>query len=92
MTTWSDELTRDDATTETRYTIFGVPLLMASLTLALPVMPIVAYLLGSGTIDGVGMWLNGVGGWIWSSGFVLLIVLEVVRHTREVVRYIAEKS
>ena len=92
MTTWSDDLTRDDATTETRYTIFGVPLLMASLTLALPVMPIVAYLLGSGTIDGVGMWLNGVGGWIWSSGFVLLIVLEVVRHTREVVRYIAEKS
>ena len=92
MTTWSGDLTRDDATTETRYTIFGVPLLMASLTLALPVMPIVAYLLGSGTIDGVGMWLNGVGGWIWSSGFVLLIVLEVVRHTREVVRYIAEKS
>ncbi len=92
MTTWSDDSTRDDATTETRYTIFGVPLLMASLTLALPVMPIVAYLLGSGTIDGVGMWLNGVGGWIWSSGFVLLIVLEVVRHTREVVRYIAEKS
>ncbi len=92
MTTWSDDLTRDDATTETRYTIFGVPLLMASLTLALPVMPIVAYLLGSGTIDGVGMWLDGVGGWTWSIGFVLLIVLEVVRHTREVVKYNAEKS
>ncbi len=90
MTVWSDEPTRDDATTETRYTIFGVPLLMASLTLALPVMPIVAYLLGSGTIDGVGMWLNGVGGWIWSIGLVLLIVLEVVRHTREVVKYMDE--
>ncbi len=92
MTVWPDDLTRDDATAETRYTIFGVPVLIASLTIALPVMPIIAYLLGSGTIDRLGMWLNGVGGWVWSSGFVLLIVLEVVRHTREVVRYIAEKS
>ena len=92
MTTWSDDSTRDDATAETRYTIFGVPLLIASLTLTLPVMPIVAFLLGSGTIDEVGMLLNGVGGRIWSGGFVVLIVLEVVRHARKVVKYIAEKS
>ncbi len=45
MTIWSDDSNRDNATTETRYTIFGVPLLIASLTLALPVMPIIAYLL-----------------------------------------------
>ena len=92
MTTWSDDSTRDDAATETRYTIFGVPLLIASLTLALPVMPIVAFLLGSGTIDEVGMLLNGAGGWVWSGGFVVLIVLEVVRHARKVVKYVAEKS
>ncbi len=55
-------------------------------------MPIVAFLLGSGTIDEVGMLLNGVGGRIWSGGFVVLIVLEVVRHARKVVKYVAEKS
>ena len=38
------------------------------------------------------MWLMGAGGWIWSSGFVVLIVLEVVRHARKVVKYVAEKS
>jgi len=55
-------------------------------------MPIVGYLLGSGTVDGVGMWLNGAGGWVWSGGFVVLIVLEVVRHARKVVKYVAAKS
>ena len=92
MTICSDDLTRENATTETRRTIFGVPLLIASLTLALPVMPIIAYLLGSGTIDGLGMWLMGVSGWVWIGGFVLLIVLEVVSHAREIVKYIAAKS
>ena len=92
MTIWSDDLTRDNATTETRYTIFGVPLLIASLTLTLPVMPIIAYLLGSGTIDGLGMRLMGVSGWVWIGGFVLLIVLEVVRHTRKIIKHIAAKS
>ena len=91
MTTWSDDSTRDDAATETRYTIFGVPLLIASFTLALPVMPIVAYLLGSGTIDGVGMWFNGVSGWVWSGGFVLLIVLQFASYARGIVKHIAAK-
>ena len=92
MTIWSDDLTRDHATTETRRTIFGVPLLIASLTLAIPVMPFIAYLLGPGTIDGLGMWLMGASGWVWIGGFVLLIVLEVVRHARKIVKYIAAKS
>ncbi len=92
MTICSDDSTRDNATTKTRYTIFGVPLLIASLTLAIPVMPIIAYLLGSGSIDGLGMWLMGVSGWVWIGGFVLLIVLEVVRHAREIVKYIAAKG
>ncbi len=92
MTICSDDSTRENATTETRYTIFGVPLLMASLTLAIPVMPFIAYLLGPGTIDGLGMWLMGASGWVWIGGFVLLIVLEVVSHAREIVAYIAAKS
>ena len=41
MTIWSDDLTRDNATTETRDTIFGVPPLIAWLTLAIPVMPLI---------------------------------------------------
>ncbi len=92
MTIWSDDLTRDNATTETRYTIFGVPLLIVSLTLAIPVMPFIVYLLGPGTIDGLGMWLMGASGWVWIGGFVLLIVLEVVSHAREIVKHIAAKS
>ncbi len=92
MTICSDDSTRENATTETRYTIFGVPLLIASLTLAIPVMPIIAYLLGSGSIDGLGMWLMGVSGWVWIGGFVLLIVLEVVRHARKIIKHIAAKS
>ncbi len=79
------------ATTETRYTIFGVPLLIASLTLALPVMPIIPYLLGSGTIEGLGTWLMGVSGWVWIGGYALLIVLEVVSYVRKIVKHIAAK-
>ncbi len=92
MSIWSDDPTRENATTETRNTIFGVPLLIVSVTLALPVMPIIAYLLGSGTIEGISMWLMGVSGWVWIGGFVLLIVIEVVRHARKIVKHIAAKS
>ncbi len=55
-------------------------------------MRFIAYLLGSGTVDGLGMSLVGASGWVWSGGFVLLIVLEVVSHAREIVKYIAAKS
>ena len=99
MTIWSDELTRDNATTETRDTIFGVPPLIAFFTLAIPVIPIIAYLLGSGTIEGRGMrlmevsgWVIGVSGWVWIGGYALLIVFEVVSYAREIVKHVAAKS
>ena len=92
MTIWSDELTRDNATTETRDTIFGVPPLIAFFTLAIPVIPIIAYLLGSGTIEGLGMRLMGVSGWVWIGGYALLIVFEVVSYAREIVKHVAAKS
>ena len=92
MTIWSDDLTRDNATTETRDTIFGVPPLIAWLTLAIPVMPLIADLLGSGTIEGLGMWLMGVSGWVWIGGYALLIVFEVGIYVREIVKHIAAKS
>ena len=92
MTIRSEDSTRENATTETRYTIFGVPLLFVSVTLVIPVIPFIAYLLGPGTIDGLDMWLRGVSGWVWIGGFVLLIVLEVVRHTRKIIKHIAAKS
>ncbi len=91
MTIWSDDLTRDNATTETRDTTFGVPPLIAFFTLAIPVMPLIAYLLGSGTIEGLGMWLMGVSGWVWIGGYALLIVFEVVSYAREIVKHIAAK-
>ncbi len=92
MTIWSDDLTRDNATTETRYTIFGVPPFIAFFTLVIPVIPFIAYLLGPGTIEGLGMRLMGVSGWVWIGGYVLLIVLEIVSYAREIVKHIAAKS
>ncbi len=92
MTIRSEDSTRENAATETRDTFFGVPLLIVSVTLALPVMPIIAYLLGSGTIEGISMWLMGVSGWVWIGGFVLLIVIEVVRYARKIIKHIAAKS
>ena len=92
MTIWSDDLTRDNATTETRDTIFGVPPLIDIFTLAIPVIPLIVYLLGSGTIEGLGMWLMGVSGWVWIGGYALLIVLKVVSYAREIVKHIAAKS
>ena len=98
MTIWSDDLTRDNATTETRYTIFGVPPFIAFFTLVIPVIPFIAYLLGSGTIEGLGMrlmgasgWVTGVSGWVWIGGYALLIVLEVVSYVRKIVKHIAAK-
>ena len=92
MTIWSDDLTRDNAKTETRDTTFGVPPLIAWLTLAIPVMPLIADLLGSGTIEGLGMWLMGVSGRVWIGGYALLIVFEVGSYVREIVKHIAAKS
>ena len=92
MTVWPDDLTRDDSTTETSNTIFGVPLLIVSVTLALPVIPFIAYLLGPRTIDGFGMWFIGTSGWAWIGGYVLLMVLEVVIYGRKIIKHIAEKS
>lgn len=92
MTIWSDDLTRDNAKTEIRDTTFGVPPLIAWLTLAIPVMPLIADLLGSGTIEGLGMWLMGVSGWVWIGGYALLIVFEVGSYVREIVKHIAAKS
>ena len=98
MTIWSDDLTRDNATTETRDTIFSVPPFIAFFTLAIPVIPLIAYLLGSGTIEGLGMrlvgasgWVMGVIGWVWIGGYALLIVLEVVSYVRKIVKHIAAK-
>ena len=92
MTIWSDDLTRDNATTETRDTIFGVPPLIDIFTFAIPVIPLIVYLLGSGTIEGLGMWLMGVSGLVWIGGYALLIVLKVVSYAREIVKHIAAKS
>ncbi len=91
MTTWSDDLTRDDATTQTSDAIFGFPPLIAFVTLAIPVIPPIAYLLGTGTIEGLGMWLMGVSGWVWIGGYILLIVVQVVSYAREIVKHIAAK-
>lgn len=91
MTIWSDDLTRDNATTETRDTTFGVPPLIAFFTLAIPVMPLIADLLGSGTIEELGTWLMGVSGSVWIGGYALLIVLEVVSYVRKIVKHIAAK-
>ena len=92
MSIWPEVSTRENATTETSDTIFGFPLLIVSVTLALPVMPLIAYLLGPGTIDGLGMWLMGASGWVWIGGYALLIVLEVVINARKIIKHIAEKS
>ncbi len=92
MSIGSEDSTRENATTETRNTIFGVPLLIVSVTLALPVMPFIAYLLGPGTIDRLGMWFMGVGGWVWIGGFALLIVLKVVSNARKIIKHTAAKS
>ena len=92
MTIWSDDSTRENATTETRNTIFGVPLLIVSVTLALPVIPFIAYLLGPGTIDGLGMRLMGTGGLVWIGGFALLVVLEVFSNARKIIKHITAKS
>jgi hypothetical protein len=91
MTIWSDDLTRDNATTETRDTTFGLPPLIVFFTLAIPVMPPIAYLLGSGTIEALGTWLMGVSGWVWIGGYALLIVFEVVSYVRKLVKHIAAK-
>ena len=91
MTIWSDDLTRDDATAETSDAIFGFPPLIAFVTLAIPVMPLIAYLLGSGTIEGLGMWLMGVSGWVWIGGYALLIVIQVASYAREIVKHITTK-
>ena len=92
MTIWSDDSNRENAATETRDTIFGVPPLIAFFTLAIPVIPLIVYLLGSGTIEGLGRWLMGVSGWVWIGGYALLIVFEVVSYAREIVKHIAAKS
>ncbi len=92
MTIWSEVSTRENATTETSDTIFGFPLLIVSVTLALPVMPLIAYLLGPGTIDGLGMRLMGTGGLVWIGGFALLIVLEVFSNARKIIKHITAKS
>jgi hypothetical protein len=91
MTTWSDDLTRDDATTQTSDAIFGFPPFIAFVTLVIPVIPLIAYLLGSGTIEGLGMWLMGVSGWVWIGGYALLIVVQVVSYAREIVKHITAK-
>ncbi len=91
MTIWSDDLTRDDATTETSDATFGFPPFIAFVTLVIPVIPLIAYLLGSGTVEGLGMWLMGVSGWVWIGGYALLIVVQVVSYAREIVKHIAAK-
>ena len=88
MTIWSDDLTRDDAMTETSDATFGFPPFIA---FVIPVIPLIAYLLGSGTIEGLGMWLMGVSGWVWIGGYALLIVVQVVSYAREIVKHIAAK-
>ncbi|MCZ6774169.1 MAG: hypothetical protein O7G83_19605 [Proteobacteria bacterium] len=92
MSIRSEDSIRENSTTETRNTIFGVPVLIVSVTLAIPVIPFIAYLLGPGTIDGLGMWLMGVSGRVWIGGFILLIVLEVVSHAHKTIKHIAAKS
>ncbi|MCZ6838645.1 MAG: hypothetical protein O7G13_05160 [Alphaproteobacteria bacterium] len=91
MTIWSGDLTRDVATTETSDAIFGFPPFIAFVTLAIPVIPLIANLLGSGTIEGLGIWFMGVDGWVWIGGYALLIVLQVVSYAREIVKHIAAK-
>ena len=54
-------------------------------------MPLIANLLGSGTIEELGTWLMGVSGSVWIGGYALLIVLEVVSYVRKIVEHIAAK-
>ena len=92
MTIWSDELTRDNATTETRDTFFGVPLLIVSLTFAMPVVPFIAYLLGPSTFNGIRMWFMEASGLVWIGGFVLLMVIEVVSNARKTIKRVSTRT
>ena len=91
MSIWLDDSSREDSTTETRDTFFGVPLLIVSLTFAMPVVPFIAYLLGPSTINGIRMWFMEASGLVWIGGFVLLMVIEVVSNARKTIKRVSTR-
>ena len=76
---------------ETRKTIFGVPVLMVFLTLLFPVFPLIISVMGPGTIDDLGMWFTGAAGLIWIVGFCILVALEVASNAGKVFKYVTAK-
>ena len=65
--------------------------LLARVCIVVPLVPLIAYLIGAGTVEGLGSWLTEASGLVWMGGFILMMILEVVSWTRHSVKRGATK-
>ena len=83
---------RAHSTAKSRAANVDVTVLLARLCFVVPLIPIIAYLIGAGTVEGLGSWLMEASGLVWIGGFVLLFVLQVVSWSRHSVKRDASKD
>jgi len=86
MPKYSDDPIPQDMTSDQPDSVFGIPVSIVFLTLTLPIIPFIAYLMGLGSVDSLGAWLTGASGWAWVGGYCLLVVFETVNGVRKRVK------
>ena len=79
----SEDSTRANSMTNNGDTILDASFLIACITFVMPLIPLIVYLIGPGTIEGLGALLMGNIGWIWIGGYILLVILRVVSTARK---------
>ena len=92
MSIRTEDPRRAHSTAKSRHAKVDVIVLLARLCFVVPLIPLVVYLIGAGTVEGLDAWLMEASGLVWIGGFVLVIVLEVVSWTRHSVKRGASKD
>ena len=86
MSIRTEDPRRAHSTARSRHANVDVTVLLARLCFVVPLIPVIAYLIGAGTVEGLGSWLTEASGLVWIGGFILLIILEVVSWARHSVK------